>query len=519
MPIDVEVRESPGWWLRRLFFQLNDPPRRRRLAQLHNYYIGHPPLPEGAENVREAYAAFQEHCRSNFSKLIVSATSSRMRPVGFQTAVDADVTGDAEAAAMWDRAGMAVVAPDTHNKMLALSESYVIVGDVDEETGAPLITAEDPRTMVGEPDPTQPTRLRAALKVLHDDVAEEDRAYLFLPGQVFVAYRQQKTQAWANRLPGAPDRPDTSLGVYFDPRGWDWHPDKGGADGQRLPHNRMPAVRFLNEDGLGEYEPHRNLLNRINHQILQRLTIATMQAFRQRAVVGLPLQDPKTGEEIDYSDVFTMDPAALWQLPEEAKMWESQQVDLTPILSAVKDDLETLASVTSTPMHMLQPAGENQSAEGASLSREGLVFKVEDRVARTSHAWARVMSLAFLTMDQPDRADLSKLRTLWAPPERLSLAERADAASKAANDIPRRSRLIHIWGFTPTESDAMMTEWADEQLLAAQVAAATAAMNPLPEGQQQSGRPAAASPLPALPTLPTPADVLKNPLGGLPVAA
>ncbi|MBQ1009404.1 hypothetical protein KBX53_00215 [Micromonospora sp. M51] len=181
---------------------------------------------------------------------------------------------------------------------------------------------------------------------------------------------------------------------------------------------------------------------------------------------GLPLED-EDGNEIDYTDVFTADPAALWQLPETAKMWESGIVDLSGILNGVKDDVQHLAAVTRTPMHLLMPAGVNQSAEGASLSREGLVFKTRDRIDRTSHAWARVMSLAFLQMGQPDRADLSRLRTLWASPERLSLAERADAASKALNDIPRRSRLIHIWGFSPGDANLMMTEWADDQLLAA----------------------------------------------------
>ncbi|WP_431881837.1 phage portal protein [Micromonospora chalcea] len=512
MPIDVEKQGSPGWWMKRLFVQLNDRQRRQRLWRLHNYYAGNPPLPEGAEAAREAFEAFQRHSRSNFAELIVSAVSERMTPVGFRTARDADVTGDAEAAAVWERAGLAVVSADTHNKMLSLHESYVIVGELDEETGAPLITAEDPRTMVGEADPANPARLRAALKVLHDDAEEQDRIYLYLPGEVVVASRTQRHPTMAAAIPDALPMLSSGLGIHFDPRGWDIDEERSG----RLPHERMPVVRFRNKDGVGEFETHLDLLNRINHQILQRMVIATMQAFRQRAVRGLPLVDEETGKEIDYSDVFTADPAALWQLPETAQMWESGTVDLTGILSAVKDDVTHLAAVTRTPMHLLMPAGVNQSAEGASLSREGLVFKTRDRIDRTSHAWARVMSLAFLAMGQPDRADLSQLRTLWASPERLSLAERADAASKAINDIPRRSRLIHIWGFSPADADLMMTEWADDQLLAAQIAAATAGLAADPNTPDAIRQAAPANPAGAAPALPTPDDVLSNPLAGLP---
>ncbi|TDC02101.1 phage portal protein [Micromonospora fluostatini] len=508
MPIDVEQQGSPGWWMKRLFMQLNDRNRRQRLWKLHNYYAGSPPMPEGAEAARESFEAFQRHSRSNFAELVVSATSERMTPVGFRTAADGDVTGDEEASAVWERAGLAVVASDTHNKMLSLHESFVIVGEMDEETGAPLITAEDPRTMVGEPDPGNPSRLQAALKVLHDDAAEQDRIHLYLPGEVVVASRSQKHPMLSAHTPDALPMLSSGLGIHFDPRGWDIDERRSG----RLVHNRMPVVRFRNRDGVGEYEPHIDLLNRINHQILQRMVIATMQAFRQRAVHGLPLED-EHGNEIDYSDVFVMDPAALWQLPETAKMWESGTVDLTGILLAVKDDVQHLAAVTRTPMHMLMPAGENQSAEGASLSREGLVFKVRDRIDRTSHAWARVMSLAFLQMGQAERADLSKLRTLWSSPERLSLTERADAASKAANDIPRRSRLIHIWGFSPVDADLMMTEWADDQLLAAQLAAATAGLAGDPTVPPAIRQAAPATPLPQLPT---PGDVLASPLTGLP---
>jgi hypothetical protein len=83
----------------------------------------------------------------------------------------------------------------------------------------------------------------------------------------------------------------------------------------------------LNRNGVGEFEPHLDVLDRINHMILQRMVIATMQAFRQRAIKGdtedMPDKDPETGEEIDYDDIFAADPGALWRLPKVRDMWES----------------------------------------------------------------------------------------------------------------------------------------------------------------------------------------------------
>jgi hypothetical protein len=482
MPIDISVPQSPGWWMRRLFNGLANRRRRYRLQLLHNYHRGQAPLPQGAEAAREAFAAFQRKARSNFAELIVSAMSERMTPVGFRTAVDSDATGDAEVGNLWTRAGLDVSSADVHDLMLSLGEAYVIVGAVDDETGAPLVTSEDPRFMVSESVPGNPRRLLAAMKILHDDAVGEDRAYLYLPGEVWVATRQ--SSSW--NLPSSLelDFPDATtawnqLGpgpsLNFDERSWQWSQDRSGA----LNHTRMPVVKFTNKYSMGEYESHLDLLDRINHQILQRMVIATMQAFRQRAVKGLPLiypeNHPKAGQEIDYNKVFTADPAALWQLPAAAEMWESSINDLRPILDAVHDDLEHLASVTRTPMHMLTPSGENQSAEGASLSREGLVFKVKDRITRTSYPWAQVMSLALIHAGQSNRADMAKLQTIWAPAEHLSLAEKADAASKLAALLPRRTMLITVMGMSPGEADRTMTEIADEQVLALQVQQAMAA--------------------------------------------
>lgn len=472
MPIDVEERYSDGWWLKRGFRRLNDKARRDRLHLVHEYYHGRPRLAIGAENAKEAFQAFQRQAGTNFAKKIVESRSHRMTPVGFHTGVDNDETGDAEAAAVWKRAGLDVKAAELHDLVLNMGEAYVVVGEVDPRTNAPVVTAEDPRFMVGIEDATNPIFLSAAVKSKWDDVDEVERAYLYLPGRVRVARRSGPAF-------GGP-------GLGFSPRNWSWDDERSGD----LLHDQMPVVRFENKDGVGEVEEHIGHIDRINKQVLDRMTIATMQAFRQRGIKGLPLTypagHPKAGEEIDWSDAFTMHPAALWMLPEAAEVWESGTVDLTPILAAVKDDVSALADVTHTNFRMVMPDGANQTAEGASSLREDLKFTIEDRITRVSHPWTQVMSLLFLVLGDPRRTDLAALGTLWRPVERLSLTERADASSKA-QDMPWRSKMIHIWGFTPVEVDRMASERADDQLFAAQIAAAMA-------GQAQPAQPEPATP-------------------------
>jgi hypothetical protein len=476
--IDVETPGSPGWWLRRLFWMLGNTKRQQRLAKLRSYRLGDPPAPAGAEAAREAYEAFVKKARLNLAELVNSALADRIQPVGFQTGLDDDETGDETAGTMWRRAGMDLVSANVHDMVFTYGESYAIVGPKSALTGSPIVTAEDPRFIVGDPDPAEPGFLRAALKVVYDDTTDEDRAYLYLPGQVLVA-RNTKTQRAASAIQAGTSR---SPMLYLDPRTWEWDQERSGV----IQHGRMPVVRFNNKDEMGEVEPHIDTLDRINHQILQAMVIATMQAFRVRAIKNLPARDPETGKDIDYSDLLTLDPGSVWQLPADVDLWESATTDLTPLLQAIKDDLERLASATKTPMHMLAAGGVNQSAEGAQLQREGLVFKAEDRIMRLRPSWNQIASLMLLTSGDQARADLAKLWTIFSPPERLSLAERADAASKAGADLSLKTRLIKIWQLSPADAERNLSEKEDEQVLAIQLAQAQAA-NPQPVGANQNG--------------------------------
>jgi hypothetical protein len=478
--IDTKQVGSPGWWLKRLYNMLAFKERQDRLVMLRNYRVGKPPPPSGGDASREAYEGFVKKARLNLAELVVTALSERLKPVGFRTGLDNDETGDETVGAMWQRAGMDIESANVHDMLLTFGEAYVIVGAVDDLTGAPIVTSEDPRWIVGDPDPMRPRTLRAALKIVYDDMLNEDRAYLYLPGAVLVARHSGPAASLSRLAAGAARRGPL---MTFSEQTWEWDRERSG----EVPHGRIPVVRFTNKDEMGEFEAHIDTLERINHQILQTMVIGTMQAFRVRAIKNLPLTDPQTGKEVDYSNLLSLDPGSVWQLPEGVDLWESETTDLRPLLQAIQDDMTRLASATRTPMHMLHPGGQNQSAEGASLQREGLVFKAEDRIERIRYPWAQVASLMMLVAGDKERADLGKLYTLFAPPERLSLAERADAAVKAAGDLPLKTRLVKIWHMSPAEAERVMSEREAELVLQAQLTQVTAA-GPQPVGAAQQGQ-------------------------------
>lgn len=446
--IDISTPQSPGWWLARLLKELEG--RQERLHRLDRYYQGDPDLPHVNEATKDAYRRFQRKARTNFAELIVEAVRERMSPLGFRTGAAKDETGDDAAWQIWQANSLDADSAFVHQAMLSMSDAYVIVGQVDADIGAPLITPEDPRQVITAHDPMRRRKVIAALKTFHDEDAEVDRAYVYLPGEVWQATRTSKRQ-WGGWTVG----------------NFDWVEDAPG----KLPFQTVPVIRFANRSKLmgppsGEFEGSIDTLDRINFMLLQRLMIAALQAFKQRGIKGIPQTDAK-GNAIDYADIFRSDPGALWQLPDTAEIWESGQTDIQGILNAVKADVMDLAAVTRTPLFYLTPDAANGSAEGASLAREGLIFKTFDRLAQAGESWEQVMSLAFTIMGDKERAARSDMEIIWDSPNRYTLSEQYSAAVQAVTaGVPWETRMT-LLQFSPQEIERMKAERASDALEAA----------------------------------------------------
>ncbi len=431
---------SPDQWLDRLTRRMDD--RAPRLAKLRSYMDGDAPLPEGAEGCRDAYKDFQKKARTNFGELIVDAVVERLIPSGFT--VGGEGEDDDRVRSIIKRNRLTVGFSDVLRDMVGVSAGYIMVSE--ESPRRALVTCERPEQVITEQSAGRPDQVRAGLKVYRDEIVGSDIAYLHLPGVVYPFIRPLQD------VNGITKRVIRIQG--------DWTPGPPQETGLDF----VPIFPLLNRGELGEFETHTDILDRINWNILQRLVITAMQAYRQRATKGdLPSEDAE-GNEIDYADMFKPGPGALWQLPDGVELWESQQTDVSSILAANKDDITHLAAVTRTPLPTLIPDGANQTAEGASFAKEGLIFKAEDRKARASVALELAMGAA-LAIESGARVPVEGVESQWQPVERRSLAERADAATKA-QDLPWRTRMTDIWGYSADRVDQMESERAADALVA-----------------------------------------------------
>jgi hypothetical protein len=280
------------------------------------------------------------------------------------------------------------------------------------------------------------------MKTLHDPDEGLDICHIYLPAG--DKYDPNRSSVYTARRRAARGT-NWGTGFRWATNQWTWDDEP-----ILVPSKRVPIARLQNRGGVAEFEPHLSVLGRINRITLQRMLVGEIQAFRQRAVKGLPTHWPEghplAGQEIDYKGIFTPGPGSLWQVPEGVDFWESQPIDIRPLLDEERMEYRTASALMGIPVYYFNPDDTNGSAEGASTQRENLVFRAEDRQTIADMGLCDTMSLAFEIMGDAERSRVSQIEGIWAPIERLSLTERYNAAVQAkaaglASDTIRRQVL------------------------------------------------------------------------------
>jgi hypothetical protein len=443
-------------------------PRNRYLDTLWSYRTGDPPLPQIKQEYHEVFRHVLRKARSNYAPMCIAAMLDRLELQDISTLVDQDTDGDDLAADIMDETGFVAVSKDWFDQGLSMGESYAMVvpgvegqSEPLESTGKPCpsIHAIDPRRCIGIPDLNNPIRLAAAVVHQYDPMLGSHTAFLFLPGWKWTLNWDRGVATWNL----ADDKPERITGL-----------DAFGG---------IPIVRFDNLNGLGEYEPHIDLLDRINDVTLQRIIGFWYQALRQRGLVGDEDDEDTDSPEkqappVDLNKVFRAGPGEMWQIPADFKIWESQQTDFSPILNGKRDDIKEFAAVTSTPLHLITPDAANGSAQGAGLLREALTAKVRDRRARFTPPLKLLWRMTFAMSGAQDRGRKMKLH--WGPIEFHTLAEMGSASAQAQGTLSTEDRCERIWDLSPDETKQNMTRLTTDALMGLPLNPANPSTSPTP---------------------------------------
>lgn len=446
------VPGTPEWWVDRLSRKLDG--RRGDYERLECYESGDHPLPEGDERARDLFKAFQRKARTNLCGLVVSSVRERLKVTGFRTGGDSSNTVDGEAWRIWQANHLDADSDLVHDAALTYRDAYVIVGPNPDDETTPLITAESPLFVIGEPDPVNRRRMLAGLKTWLDDVEGIDRAILYLPDSFHYFTRPMSQSEWVR----------TNA---------DWKPADPGEQPTKNEIGVVPIVRFVNRpklrktsEGRAEFEDAIDIQDRINNVVLDRLVIGKMQAYRQRWMKGISLTDTdEDGNETTADLPFIPGVDLLWAVeddPQSVEFGEFAQVDLTPILKAIQADVTAFVTVTGLPPHYVAGDLVNAAADAIAAAEARLDLRTEDHQGYFGESWEQVMEFAYAWAGQAMPPDTE---VIWRPARRTTDSQLSDAAvKKKAAGVPWRQRMADL-GYSPQVITRMETDRATDQLM------------------------------------------------------
>jgi hypothetical protein len=416
MLVETSVPGSDDWYLVRLCDQLGEG--LPRMHRLQSYRDGDALLPlDLVAGERESYVRFMRRSRLHVVETLRDARTNRQKVIGFRTAAAGDEAGDAEAWKNWNRSRMKVQSRELWNDTADFGSAYILT--VPDDGGSPIWQVRNGWDTISIQDRNRPWLTEAGITVGFDPVAELEIVVLYRPGYYRVAYKRTRI----------PTLPKNGTG-WYGTRDWAW-----ASEPIITPWTRdCLLTKNSTVDGLGIYEKHLDTVDRINEITLNALALIVQQAFSQRAIEGslpefYPEGHPQAGQKIDYNELFKSGPAALWLLG-DAKIKELAPVDVRPVYGARKDEVDVLAALTSTPSYVFNAGADNQSAEGADLAREQLVFAVEAMNELASTTLAQAQALQFQALGDTVRSDASEIEVMWAKVNPASLTQRAEAGSK-----------------------------------------------------------------------------------------
>jgi len=422
---------TPVDWLSILLARLDA--QARRVAVPEAYYNGVHPLQFATTKFREAFGQLFGAFADNWCGIVVDAPVERLQVIGFRLA--GAESADNDAWGIWQRNSMDVESVIAHTEAGKAGTAYILV---DPNDGEPRITVEHASQVVVASDPGDRRSRLAALKRWQGDDGHL-YATVYLPDYVVKFESVEPVQMIGGGQTEYRIRTDDASG-----------PNPLGIV-PVVPLQNTPTLLYGGESDLKPAIPIQNAINKLCSDLM---VASEFGAFRQRVLTGVEIpRDPETGRPLGRSEI-TAAMSRLWTFESpDAKVTDLGQTDLSNFTKAVDMFRQDLAAQTRTPPHYLLGQVVNASGDALKVAEAGLVSKCRRKILYFSDPWEEAMSLALAATGRTVAP--ADVQSLWADPERTSLAELVDASVKKRTlGIP----LEVIWlelGYTPAEIEDM----------------------------------------------------------------
>ena len=435
---------------------------RRFLTRYDDYFEGEQGLKYLAPEVREQIGTRLVDLLINLPRYTTDVYENRLDIRGWR--FPGAESGDKDLWSVWQHNDGDMLAQQVHRDSLAISRSYVLVGEGD--TDMPLITAQSAFDAIHEDDP-RTHNVRYGLT----QWTEEDGSRwinVFHPDGRVTWVKKPKSNQWT--ADGKPEENTFGLPrlvpLINDPR----------ILGRQVANRSDQRLgRSVFHDLLGPTEA----LNKI---LTDMMVSAEFHAMPRRWATGLA-EDDFVGENGEALSTFEMIAGRIWGVSnKEAKFGQFPEANLDNFHSTAKLLVQFAFMMLGLPAHYLPFVGDNPASADAIRSSESqLVKRAERKQSVLSTRWERVQRLVLLTQGKADTDNVRQIETMWGDPATPTFAQKADGTVKLvqAKDSSGRSIITvdqarEDLGYTQGQRDRMATADAvsEDATLAASVRAA-----------------------------------------------
>jgi hypothetical protein len=235
-----------------------------------------------------------------------------------------------------------------------------------------------------------------------------------------------------------------------------------------------PVIRYLSDEDLdeeviGEIEPHIPLQDQINMTTFGLLVAQHYGAFKQRYILGWIAASEEQRLKTEASKLWTFE-----DTPDNVQVGEFDQTDLKGYIESRESTVRFLSTLSQTPVHELLGTVANLSAEALVAARDSANRADTEKKTLIGERHEQMLTLG--AQLQGKKTD-AKAWVRWRDMEPRSLAQAADALGKLAQmlGVPQEE----LWERVPGVMQQEVERWKE----AAKKEAAT--VPPAPPGNEE----------------------------------
>lgn len=256
----------------------------------------------------------------------------------------------------------------------------------------------------------------------------------------------------------------------------DWlpyNPDGMGAIIEN-PYGVIPVIHFKNKPldcpyGNSELTDAISIQDSINDLLLDLMRVAKFQAFKQRYVTGLNLDDidfinPETGKK-----GLNTSASSLWYLPEGVVAGEFKSENLDGILNAIDKMVKHLENVTRTPNLSNDSKGTASSGFALAKLEAPLISKCEELQINFGNSYEDINTLLLIMAQYHNDLSFTEIPTTELNWQDLKESSPSDSYQEAQrlqilkqNNVISAAELARLLGYTPDQIQAIQIEIAQE---------------------------------------------------------